>query len=123
MMKEFARALRGFSPRNFTAVLVAAAMVAGCAGERASPPIPEANLSPADPILSTDQVADARTAIHLAVAHCFAKMPVSLFKAELVRDRWYVWADFKSSALSAEVAKSDGAVANCLDIGFEQRSN
>ncbi|HEY2836819.1 MAG TPA: hypothetical protein VGI89_09635 [Rhizomicrobium sp.] len=102
---------------NVTALLLVVAIVSGCTGPaNAPPPVPNAYLSPPDPILATDQVADARTAIHLGVARCFPRQPEASFQAELQRDRWFVWADFKNSALSAEVAKSDGTVTNCWDI-------
>jgi len=98
---------------NLTASLLLAAMVAGCAREV---PPPRADPMAADPILATDRVRDARAAIELAVTHCFPLMPQSRFEAELMRDRWSVWADFPGLSLSAEVAKRDGAVTNCMDI-------
>jgi len=101
---------------NFTTLLFAAAMVAGCAGPAPLPPPGTADLSAPDPILSTDQVADARAAIRVGVARCFPGQPEASFQAELQRDHWFVWADFKARALSAEVAKSDGAVTNCTDL-------
>lgn len=101
---------------NLSALLLAAALVAGCAGPAPVPPPGNADLSAPDPILSTDRVADARTAIHLGVARCFPREPEASFQAELQRDRWFVWADFKSRALSADVTKSDGTVTNCTDL-------
>ena len=101
---------------NFTLLLLAAALVSGCAGPAPAPPPGNADLSAPDPILSTDRVADARTAIHLGVVRCFPREPEASFQAELERDRWFVWADFKSRALSAEVGKSDGTVMNCTDL-------
>ena len=98
------------------AALLAAVIVSGCAGPREEPPPGNADLSAPDPILATDQVKDARAAIHLAVARCFPRQPEASFQAELQRDHWFVWSDFKNAALSAEVGKSDGAVTDCRDI-------
>ena len=80
------------------------------------PPEKAAALSPPDPILATDQVKDARSAIHLGVTRCFPRQAESAFQAELQNDHWFVWADFKSGSFSADVAKSDGAVTDCRDI-------
>ena len=101
-----------------TALLLAATIVSGCAG---SPPVPPPglhDLSAPDPILSTDQVKDARTAIHLGVARCFPLLPEASFQAELQKDQWFVWADFKSRSISVEVAKGDGRVTDCTDIAI-----
>ena len=102
---------------NFTALLLAAAMVAGCTGPApVAPPGMNPDLLAPDPILATDQVRDAKTAIHLGVARCFPGEAEVSFQAELQKDRWFVWADFKGRGLSAEVSKSDGAVTNCQII-------
>ena len=102
---------------NFTALLFMATLVSGCAGPPPEPPPgPGKDLSAPDPILSTDQVADARAAIHLGVARCFPRLPEVSFQAELQKDQWFVWADLKSGSFSADVAKSDGTVTNCRDI-------
>lgn len=101
---------------DIMALLLAAAVVASCSGPAPLPPPGNADLSAPEPILTTDQVKDARAAIHLAVMRCFPRQPEASFQAELQRDHWFVWADFKSAALSAEVAKSDGAVTDCRDI-------
>ena len=103
---------------NFAALALAAAVLAGCAGERAEvvPTNPKTDLSAPAPILTTDRVTDARSAIHLGVARCFPQMQESSFRAELQQDQWFVWADFKDHAFSADVAKSDGRVTNCWDI-------
>ena len=102
---------------NLTIFVFAAAGVSSCAGPApVPPPVPNADLSAPEPILATDQVADARTAIHLGVARCFPRQPEVSFKAELQKDHWFVWADFKDASLSADVAKSDGAVTNCTDL-------
>ena len=96
------------------ALLMTAAMVAGCTGAARVPP---PDLSAPDAILATDQVTDARTAIHLGVARCFPREPELSFQAELQKDQWFVWADSENFSFSAEVAKSDGKVTNCRDIG------
>ena len=100
-----------------TGLLLAAAMVSGCAGAPpAAPPGRNADLFAPDPILATDQVRDARAAIRLAVARCFSREREGSFQAELRRDQWFVWADFKGGSFSAEVDKRDGAVTDCQDI-------
>ena len=102
---------------NLTIFLFAAADVSGCAGPAPEPPPrPSADLSAPEPILATDQVKDAGTAIHLALARCFPQLAEASFQAELQQDHWFVWADFKDASLSADVAKSDGAVTECRDI-------
>ena len=101
---------------NFTALL-AAAMVAGCAGPAPVPPeIANVGLSPPGTLVAGDQVRDAKTAIRLGVARCFPRQAESAFQAELVDDHWFVWADTKTASYSAEVAKSNGAVRDCTTL-------
>jgi len=102
---------------NFTPLLLAV-FVSGCSGDRDArlPASMQAELSAPDPILATDRVADARTAIHLGVARCFPGEPEASFQAELQKDQWFVWADFKSASRSADVGKNDGSVTDCRDI-------
>lgn len=97
--------------------MLTAAAVCGCAGPAPLPPqLAHRELSAPGPILSTDRVGDAKTAIRLGVARCFPHEPEASFQAELQDDLWFVWADFKNASLSAEVAKSDGAVTDCTDL-------
>ncbi|HXS05553.1 MAG TPA: hypothetical protein VN723_02090 [Rhizomicrobium sp.] len=100
------------------ALLLAASMVAGCAGPvREPPPLDaKAELSRPGAILATDQVRDATTAIHLGVARCFPRQSEASFQAELQDDHWFVWADTKPASFSAEVAKRDGAVTECTNL-------
>ncbi len=95
-----------------------AALVSSCAGDRDArvPPAKAADLAVPNAILSTDQVRDAKAAIHLGVARCFPRLAESSFRAELQQDHWFVWADLPGASFSAEVAKSDGAVSDCRDI-------
>ena len=107
-----------FSSSKAAALLMMAALVSGCAGDRDArvPPPKAADLSAPDAILSADQVRDAKAAIHLGVARCFPRLAESAFQAELQQDHWFVWADLPGASFSAEVAKSDGAVSDCHDI-------
>jgi hypothetical protein len=102
---------------DLTIFLFAAASISGCTGQaRMLPRIPSGDLSAPEPILGTDQVKDAKTAIHLALARCFPKEPEALFQAELQKDHWFVWSDSNSGSFSADVAKNDGAVSGCQNI-------